>query len=194
MPWMETPCLRRLLQPCIILVMTWIMLPDKAHAQTYGNLFSKETIYKLEVQGFRLGMTDKDIVPILKKNGWQGRWKSPTDPFYDFPFTNGNSSLYIQRCADKDKIMRLCSVVDKQSFERPHFDHMPMNRAIGDIWMETVIDQFGPSSMEFSNSNGLNAYVYYLMDFKKRDLPKLEVYLNGFEATYELTDLTMFPH
>lgn len=175
-----------------LLATVWLafssMPSSAALAQSYGELLTRTQVYALSVQGFSLGMTTAQANEILKKDGWEGKWYSPDEPNFEYPFSKGISKLYLQKYPASDKQYRLWSIVDKQAFDRPRYDNMPMNRAIGSIWINTVIAQFGAASMEFSNPNGINAYVYYHIDRIRGDLPKLEVYLNGYEATYELTD------
>lgn len=145
----------------------------------------------MSVQGFKLDMTLEQTRNILQRDGWEGKWITPEKPDFTFPFIKGNSKLYLLTYESNDHKRRLYSIVAKQSVESSFADNPLASRAIGTIWIDTVIAEFGPPSMEFSNHNGINFYVYYHIHRTKDNVPKLEAYLNGFEASYELSDRSL---
>jgi hypothetical protein len=85
-----------------------------AQAQTLGNLLTKDQIYALSVQGFKLDMTVEQTKNILKKEGWEGKWLTPDKPDFNFPFMKGISKLYLLTYESKDHQSRLWSIVEKK--------------------------------------------------------------------------------
>ena len=171
--------------------LTCLCLTDHALAQSFGNLLTKDQIYTMSVQGFKLDMTMEQTKNILKRDGWEGKWINSEQPDFNFPFIKGIYKLYLLTYEASEHKRRLYSIVAKQSVERSLGGNTLASRAIGTIWMDTVIAEFGPPSMEFSNHNGINSYVYYHIHRTKDNVPKLEAYLNGFEASYELSDRSL---
>lgn len=175
----------------LILTCSVLLLSTQAHAQIYGKTWTHDDIYNLQVQGFNLNMTQAEAEGILKRDHWEGEWGDYRTPEMAQPFSKGNSKLYLMRYPGEDRVMRLWSIVDRQALNRTNYDLPAMNRAIGDIWIDTVVGNYGDASVEFSNPDGINAYVYYLMEKYNTRMPKLEAYLNSFETSYELTDRTL---
>jgi hypothetical protein len=175
--------MKRFFYLCIALS---IWAPSPAPAA--GTLFDKAFIYGLSVQGFRLDMPATEAALLLKKDGWKGRWLSPDEPDFNFPFTRSISSLYLQVYMAPDRKRRLWSVTDRQRFDRTGAPDIIANRALSTLWVDTVVHRYGPASLTFVNANGVNAYVVYRIDHLHDALPRLEAYLNAAEASYELTD------
>lgn len=162
--------------------------PQATAGKITGKIFNESDIYAMSVESLRLDMTQEEAAVILKQNRWEGKWRDYAGPEITYYFTRDGETMYLMWYRDKERQLRLWSIVNKKGFNRSGADNMPANRVLGQVWIDSIVAHFGPPSIDFINPDGINAYVYYLSDPHDQAAAKLEIYLSRNEETFELSD------